>query len=210
MEQRQYWDAVAGTKEFTTPFQSKEFSKFVKKDAYILDVGCGYGRTLEQLHKCGYSNLVGIDFSKAMIEQGKKMYPYLVFRVKQNDRIDMPNESCDVVILMAVLTCIVNDFEQLSLLKEIKRVLKPNGILYVNDFLLNSDECNRKRYEEFNEKYNNYGVFELPEGAILRHHDMKWVKESLSIFEEKVLEKVVYTTMNGNQSNGYFYIGRNK
>jgi len=52
-------------------------------------------------------------------------------------------------ILFAVLTCILSDVEQMSSLKDIKRVLKPNGILYVNDFMLNTNERNRKRYEQY-------------------------------------------------------------
>ncbi len=72
---------------------------------------------------------------------------------------------------------IVNDKEQIALLKEIKRVLKPNGILYINDFLLNTDERNIERYKLFQDKYQKYGVFELPEGAAVRHHDIKWVEQ---------------------------------
>lgn len=207
MEQKQYWNTAADTKEFTTPFQVEEFSKFVDKSGIIIDIGCGYGRTLEQLHKGGYHNLIGIDFSKAMIERGKEKYPYLDLRLKRTESIEMLDESCDAVILLAVLTCIVSDDEQLLLLKEIKRVLKPGGILYINDFLLNSDERNIKRYEQFKNKYNKYGVFELPEGAIVRHHNIKWVEESLKIFKKNVFEKLIYTTMNGNKSNGYYYIG---
>lgn len=207
MEQKQYWNTAADTKEFTTPFQVEEFSKFVDISGIILDIGCGYGRTLEQLHKGGYHNLIGIDFSKAMIERGKEKYPYLDLRLKRTESIEMLDESCDAVILLAVLTCIVSDNEQLLLLKEIKRVLKPGGILYINDFLLNSDERNIKRYEQFKNKYNKYGVFELPEGAIVRHHNIKWVEESLKIFKKNAFEKLIYTTMNGNKSNGYYYIG---
>ncbi len=30
----------------------------------ILDVGCGYGRTLHELHENNYENLTGVDFSQ--------------------------------------------------------------------------------------------------------------------------------------------------
>lgn len=59
--------------------------------------------------------------------------------------------------------------EQEQLLSEIKRVLKPQGILYVNDFLLNTDESNLLRYEKYKEAYGVYGVFELPDGEVCRH-----------------------------------------
>lgn len=207
MEQKKYWNLAAENKEFTTPFHFDEFAKYVGKGDIILDVGCGYGRTLNQLYERDYKNLIGIDFSKNMIERGKRQYPYLDLRVKQGKNIDMEDGSCDAVILFAVLTCIMEDAEQVSLLKEIKRVLKPNGIIYINDFLLNNDERNLNRYELFKDKYK-YGVFELSEGAVVRHHDIKWVEKCIKPFEKIILEQVVYTTMNGHKSNGYYFIGR--
>ncbi len=210
MEQKVYWNKVADKKEFTTPFQFDEFKKIVKEDALILDVGCGYGRTLEQLYENGYFNLVGVDFSERMIERGKQRYPHLNLRVKKEKEIEFDDNSCDAVILFAVLTCIVNNEEQMELLKEIKRVLKPNGIIYINDFLLNTDERNLKRYEDFKEKYEEYGVFELPEGAVVRHHNINWVEKCIAPFEKIKLEQVDYTTMNGNKSKGYYFLGCKK
>ncbi|EPY2283561.1 class I SAM-dependent methyltransferase [Clostridium sporogenes] len=210
MEQKAYWNDVAHKKEFTTPFHFKEFAKYVRKDARILDVGCGYGRTLEQLYQNGYKNLIGIDFSEKMIQRGKKQYPYLDLRVKLQDSIELKSESCDAVILFAVLTCIINNQEQLKLLKDIERVLKPGGILYINDFLLNTDERNVSRYNIFVEKYQKYGVFELSDGAIVRHHHINWVEKCVNSFEKLSLNQVVYTTMNGNKSNGYYYLGRKR
>lgn len=207
MNQKEYWNSAAEKKEFTTPFNFEEFSKYTGMDDMILDVGCGYGRTLNELYKKGYHNLIGIDFSQKMIERGKKQYPYLDLRVKHGKNIDMKDNCCDAVILFAVLTCITDNEEQISLIKEAKRILKPNGIIYINDFLLNTDERNLKRYELFKDKYQ-YGVFELPEGAVVRHHDIKWVQKCIEPFEKQVFKQVVYTTMNGNKSNGYYFIGR--
>lgn len=208
MEQNAYWNKAAETKEFTTLFQLETFEQYVKKEEKILDVGCGYGRVMELLYRAGYHTMTGMDFSKNMIERGRKQFPYLTFEVQSEGRIDAPDGSFDAVILAAVLTCIADNKEQEKLLKEIKRILKPGGIIYINDFLLNDDERNIKRYEEFQEKYGVYGVFELPEGAVLRHHDIKRVQESLKGFAPLVLEKIDYVTMNGHHSKGYYYIGR--
>ncbi len=207
MKQEEYWSSVSEKKEFTTPFQAEEFSKYVKKDSCILDVGCGYGRTLDELYQNGYRNLIGIDFSSGMIERGKKQFPHLDLRVKEDAKIALPDASVDAVILFAVLTCIRTDQEQEQLVSEIKRVLKPQGILYVNDFLLNTDERNLSRYEKFKESYGIYGVFELPEGAVLRHHDEIWIKQLLKDFSEREYEHLLFTTMNGHKSNGFYFIG---
>ncbi len=55
-------------------------------------------------------------------------------------------------------------------------MLKPNGILYVNDFLLNTDGRNIAWHEKCKEAYGNYGVFALLEGAVCRHHSEEWIK----------------------------------
>ena len=88
-----------------------------------------------------------------------------------------------------------------------KRVLKPDGIVYINDFLLNDDERNINRYAKYFEKYHTYGVFELDDGAVLRHHNEERVKEWTSDFQQLEYEKVEYVTMNGNRSNGLVYMG---
>ena len=207
MRQDEYWNSVSEKKEFTTPFQSEAFSKFVSKDQVILDVGCGYGRTLNELYQNGYNKLIGIDFSSGMIERGKQQFPYLDLRVKQDESIALPDKSVDAVILFAVLTCIRKNEDQIQLLREIKRVLKPHGILYVNDFLLNTDERNLSRYEQFEEIYGTYGVFELPEGAVCRHHDERWIKQLLGDFSELEYQHLTFTTMNGHKSNGFYFIG---
>lgn len=207
MQPKDYWDSVSETKQFTTPFQTEAFEQHVSTDAKILDVGCGYGRTLNELYHMGYQNLIGIDFSSGMIERGKSQFPYLNLLVKENASIDFPDNHFDAVILFAVLTCIVSDAEQKNLISEIERVLKPGGILYINDFLLNTDERNSNRYQKYANQYGTYGVFELPEGAVLRHHSEDYIHELTAPFKQKQFEHLTFTTMNGNTSNGFYYIG---
>lgn len=207
MDQKEYWDSVSETKKFTTPFQAEEFSAFVRKSDLIVDIGCGYGRTLNELYHAGYTDLLGIDFSEKMINRGREQFPYLNFAVKKDDTIELADNSVDAVILFAVLTCIVDDNEQRQLIREITRVLKPNGILYVNDFLLNDDARNIERYEKYRSRFGVYGAFELPEGAVVRHHSEKWIKELLCGFSVLRYEHLIFTTMNGHKSNGFYFIG---
>lgn len=207
MRQEEYWNSVSEKKEFTSPIQLENFEKYIKKDSRILDVGCGYGRTLDELYRNGYHNLIGIDFSSGMIARGKRQFPYLDLRIKEDDKIVLPDASVDAVILFAVLTCIRTNEEQEQLVSEIKRVLKPQGILYVNDFLLNTDERNLSRYEQFRDIYGVYGVFELPEGAVCRHHDVAWIRQLLKDFAELEYSHVTRTIMNGHKSNGFYFLG---
>ncbi|GMQ60223.1 hypothetical protein AN1V17_46230 [Vallitalea sediminicola] len=206
--QKSYWNKMADSKSFTTPFQFSVFSKYISKDDMILDIGCGYGRTLHQLYEKGYNKLYGIDFSKNMIDRGKLQFSHLNLECTDSKSLEYEDNSFDAVIILAVLTSIISNDDQLALISEIRRVLKPKGIIYINDFLINSDERNVKRYNVFHNMFNKYGVFELPEGAIMRHHTVEWIKELVSCFDEIEFEEMSYTTMNGNTSRGFYYLGR--
>lgn len=207
INQKDYWNNVSNTKQFTTPFQLSVFQHYVSPSMKILDVGCGYGRTLNELYNMGYRDLTGTDFSHGMIARGKSQYPYLNLIVKENESLDFPDEQFDAVILFAVLTCIFSEDEQRKLISEIRRVLKSNGILYINDFLINTDERNISRYQKYVDKYGTYGVFELSEGAVLRHHSKEYIKQLTTSFKQREFEPLIFTTMNGHKSNGFYYIG---
>lgn len=208
MDQKKIWDDLAYSKEFTTPLHSELLDKYLDKEAHILDVGCGYGRTLDQLQKLGYTNLFGIDFSEKMIERAKAQFPSLNVNVQRNKTLNFPDNTFDAVFLFAVLTCITTDEEQEFLLNESKRILKPGGIIYINDFLLNEDERNCSRYDCFYKKYKIYGIFELPEGLTLRHHSMEWIKKCISPFKCMQFKTTSFPTMNGHFSNAYYFIGK--
>lgn len=208
MNQKEYWNSVSETKTFTLPFSGELFSRYVNKDSSIVDVGCGYGRVLKILYDEGYKDLTGYDFSPLMIERGRRECPYARFETMEEGKIPQEDESADAVILFAVLTCIVSDEKQEELIREIRRILKPGGILYVNDYLLASDERNLKRYQQYEKELGVYGAFALPEGALCRHHTEEHIRELFRDLETMEYEHIVYTTMNGHQSPGFTYIGR--
>ncbi len=208
MDQKEYWDSVSESKKFSTPFQMELFREHVSPDMKVLDVGCGYGRTMRELDEAGYKDLTGVDFSQGMIEQGKALYPHLNLMRMQGETLPFADGSFDAVVLLAVLTCIVSEEEQARLMKEIERVLRDGGLVFVNDFLINEDKRNTERYEKYAKIHGQYGVFELPEGAFLRHHTVDYVKKLMKSFQQLAFETVVYTTMNGNKSNGFYCVGR--
>lgn len=208
--QEKYWDEVAEEKEFPTPFPLEEFKKHIRPEMNILDLGCGYGRTLSELHKNGFKNLTGVDYSEQMIKRGLRLHPN--FKLIKNNGDDLPflDNSFDAVLLIGVLTSNVQTEKQKELLLEISRVLKDNGLIYISDFLLNNDERNLQRYQKFKDKYEIYGVFELPEGAVLRHHTIQHVLKLTEDYEKLYFENTIFDTMNGNKSNGFYYIGMKK
>ena len=204
-----YWNRVAPEKRFSHPLRLDWLGQYLKHPLdSILDYGCGYGRTLAELSAAGYQNIFGVDFSEAMLARSRTKVPDSQL-VRNNGR-DLPFEpgSFDLVLLFAVLTCIPDSNEQLVLLTEVARVLSPGGLIYISDLLVNTDERNRERYERFAAKHGCYGVFELPEGVVVRHHRQDWVEELTSPFQRLEYAPFEVTTMNGNPSAAFQYLGR--
>jgi len=111
--------------------------------------------------------------------------------------------------LFAVITGNYRSEDQIKLVNNIREILKPGGIISVNDFLLNDDQRNLERYEYYREKYGVYGVFELPDGGVVRHHTKEWIMELLQGFTQLHYTETEFTTMNGNISKGFVYLGLN-
>jgi SAM-dependent methyltransferase len=206
--QIRYWNRVANEKCFSHPLRVDWLPEYSNKQARILDYGCGYGRTLAELSEVGYENLAGVDFSEAMLARARLAVPKAGLVRNDGHTLPFKNESFDAILLFAVLTCIPDNSEQRQLLGEVKRVLRPGGLLYVSDLLVNKDPRNRERYERDEEKYDCYGVFELPEGVVVRHHSKAWIEELTLSFRQLEYREFTVTTMNGNASAAFQYLGR--
>ncbi|MCJ2165511.1 class I SAM-dependent methyltransferase [Pseudodesulfovibrio sp. S3] len=184
------------------------FSQYVPKNARILDFGCGYGRTLAELSAGGYTELTGIDFSPSLIERGRAEHPELDLAVYPGGPLPYEDNVFDAAIMLGVLTCMPETRGQAEALLELKRVLCPGGLLYVNDFLLNRDKRNLDRYQEGQEKHGIYGIFDLPDGGIVRHHDRNHMEALFSGFHTLLFEETVYETMHGHHSQGFYAMVR--
>jgi ubiquinone/menaquinone biosynthesis C-methylase UbiE len=206
---KDYWDKVAAEKQFHHPLRIDWLaSNLAGKD--ILDCGCGYGRLLGELAKSGYRDTVGTDFSRGMLKRCAEMHPDVTLRLVRTHSRMLPfrEESFDAVLLFTLLTCMPGDGDQRSLLAEVSRVLRPGGLIYISDLLLNSDGRSIERYRSDAGAFDAYGVFTLPEGVTVRHHSESWIREITSGYTEVKYEKFRVTTMNGNQSAAFQYLGR--
>jgi len=203
-----YWDSVAGQKRFSHPLRLDWLARYLNIKSRILDYGCAYGRTLGDLSQAGYTYIVGVDFSEGMLARCR--IELSNSKLIQNDGRTFPLQtgSIDALLLFAVLTCIPDDNDQRVLLTEVERVLRPGGLLYISDLLVNNDLRNRERYERHAERYKCYGVFELPEGVVVRHHGREWIAEITRPLHRLEYEPFNVTTMNGNVSAAFQYLGR--
>lgn len=182
-------------------------SQWLLSESRILDFGCGYGRCLGELFNSGYRNLIGFDFSPAMIAAARGRFQEISFYVVESLAIPLPDASVDGALLFSVLTCIPTSDGQRALIKELRRVLRPSGLLYISDLWLQTDERNLTRYARDELKYGTYGVFDLPEGVTVRHHDPEWIQTLTGDFEMVALDHIEVVTMNGNPAKAFQWFG---
>lgn len=106
----------------------EEFEDHLVKNAKILDLGAGTGRTYAYFNKKGYK-YIGLDFSKEMKEYAYKIhgeFPYIVDDM-MNLKKYFDNNSVDAVF--AVYSLFHLPFEDLKkLLLDIYDILKVNGV----------------------------------------------------------------------------------
>lgn len=158
------------------------FSNYeLREKAKILEIGCGNGK-LWQVNQDKISNtsIVLSDISQGMVEDARdnlKNFSNIKYNCFDCHLIPYEDECFDVVIANHVLFYL-SDIN--SALKEIKRVLKPNGIFYCSTYGVNHMKEITDLIKEYNPKItlsnvHLYDVFGLENG-----------KEILSQFFNKI------------------------
>ncbi len=203
----EYWNQVAEQKVFRHPLRLDWIKPQLSRESTIVDLGCGYGRLVNELSEAGFTNAAGLDSSKAMIQRAKRENPQLSFGVADARSTELADRTVDAVLLFAVLTSIPESEQQRRVIDECARILRPGGLLYVSDLLLSQDERNVQRYDRFESEFGTRGVFRLDDGGVMRHHDPDWFAELFEPFECKHEAGFEATTMNGNQAVGYQFLG---
>jgi len=111
------------------------FLEYLQDEQNILDIGCGNGRLNESLKKKKlYYN--GVDNSGNLIMRAQRKYPQQFFQVGDILKLPFVKEEFDAALAVAVLHHIPSAKLRRAALKEISRVLKPNGYLLMTNWNL--------------------------------------------------------------------------
>ena len=104
------------------------FEDYLSPGEKVLDLGCGNGRYLEFFRKKNIEYF-GVDSSEKLIKIAKNKYPEVNFKVGDALKLSFPDNFFDKIYSIAVLHQVPSDSFRLQFLKEVKRVLKPKGLL---------------------------------------------------------------------------------
>ena len=200
-----YWSYMVSYDAFAKTFSnSRKNMKWAEIDAIlediihswhtsILDIGCGNGRLLESLGGTSIrkQEYLGIDSSIGMIEEARKLHGEDNFEVCDMLSLESiyTRGTFDAIIFLASFHHLETEDERIKVLKDIQKLLSPNGTVYMTNWNLREQTRYEKNHRwdgdfdikiwEFSRYYHGFTIEELDE---LFH------KTGYTILENRVFE----------------------
>jgi phosphoethanolamine N-methyltransferase len=119
----------------------------------ILDIGCGCGgAAFHMLEKRNAAKVIGFDVEKLVIDRAnesaveKDLSNKTSFQCVTPGSLQIDDESIDVIFSKEAF---IHVEDKKELMKDIHRVLKPNGYLAVGDWMRNDDNSPSKQMREY-------------------------------------------------------------
>ncbi|MEK7528862.1 MAG: class I SAM-dependent methyltransferase [Patescibacteria group bacterium] len=172
----------------------KEFELFepiLKDNEIILDLGCGNGRLFDFFKKKKKKlRYIGMDNNSALLRLAQKNNPKATFKKGDMLKIPLPGSSVDQIWSIAALHHIPTKTLQKKALREMRRVLKPDGKLVITVWNLWQE-----KYEKYINKKNDAFV---PFGKANRYYHAFRPAELASLLIDSgfVIEKKPHTDFN--------------
>ena len=137
-------------KRYNSWYWIDNFINLTPKGSKILDIGCGNGRNMKNSNYDFY----GIDNCSNFVELAKKVSPNVFLCEMTN--LPFPDNYFDAIISIASFHHLSNNIRRTECLKEMSRVLKPNGKILLSIWSKNQSH-NKKLDNKF-----NYGTNMVP------------------------------------------------
>ena len=175
MNQKEIWDSIAVPWKTFRVKSLKEVQEFLKdKKGNILDLGCGTGRNFVKIN----GTIYGVDFSEQMLKYAKNYAEKNNIKIKlikdNITNLQFKNDFFDSAIFIAVMQCIETSENREKSLRELLRVLKPDG-----EALISVWDYDQKRFK--NSEKESFISWNYNEKEYLRYYYLYEKKEFLNL-----------------------------
>lgn len=101
------------------------------REAKVVDMGSGFGARLRSMERFGAhpANLYGVDLSEQRTSIAKEFSPNMHFYCGDVSKTNFPSKSFDIVMNSTMMSSILDDALAGRIANEMKRLLKPGGII---------------------------------------------------------------------------------
>lgn len=112
--------------------------------------------------------------------------------------------------MVGVLSYILEDERRKALIREIERVLRPQGLFCGSCFLISPDPYHQQKYREGRNRFDKDGTFESDSGGLYRHSHEAEIRKHLGNFHVLSWTRKTFITQNRREALGLIFEGRKK
>ncbi|MBL8062486.1 MAG: class I SAM-dependent methyltransferase [Anaerolineales bacterium] len=142
-----FGDSFSATRQKLQP-GVRRILELIQNDESVLDLGCGNGFFLHELHGRGHqAALLGVDFSLPLLREAERTPGVDFWEIdlsqlsSENYQWQVESGKWAVVTMFATLHHIPSEEIRLDILRTMKRLLKPGGKFYLSNWqFLNSEK----------------------------------------------------------------------
>ncbi len=107
----------------------EQLRPWIKAGDRVLDLECGAGSLLDVLVDQDI-HYIGLDNSPRLVRTARKKYPNQQFLVGDLLKVTFPSDTFDKALTLTFIQRLPSEKEQLNVLSEARRILKPFGLLF--------------------------------------------------------------------------------
>ncbi|WP_094227733.1 class I SAM-dependent methyltransferase [Methanolobus psychrotolerans] len=219
-EQANPWECIEGKDIPATIELDPIIFCYIPPGAHVLDIGCATGKVSISLVSRGFS-VTSVDINTEALKMtrsssGSHNCSHMPLFVKATaTSLPFADASFDAAVMQAFLTIVVSKEDRARIIREVCRVLKPKGCLYLADFGQTwHSKIYRERYINdlpVTKEEGSFLVYDQNTGEIayVAHHFTEKELVFLLIengFKVEFFKRDTFVTRTGNRVNGFVIV----